>query len=234
MMNQAQALHHLQTVDLAIEENQTHLADLEKQLGKNDRVIAAEQELQQAEDVLAPWRTAAADLELAIKSLGEKSAAAENRLYSGMVSNPKELQDLQEEIASLKRRRAKQEDNLLEAMIALESGQETYQKAAQKLSAAKEAWQHEQADGIAEINRIKQALVDLQEQRSRAAAKVTAESMTVYDSRRAGKRGHVVAELRDGMCATCGVGQTTTVIQQVRQGRDLVPCANCGRILVLL
>ncbi len=232
-MNQAQALYHLQSIDLAISEHQARLADLEEQLGKNDCVIAAEQALQQAVDALTPWRTATTDLELAIKSLGEKAAAAEKRLYGGTVTNPKVLQDLQEEIASLKRRRAKQEDDLLEAMIALETGQETYDQADQNLSTAKEAWQHEQADGIAEQNRLQQALAELQPQREAALPDLTAESLAVYESQRASKRGHVAAELRDGMCATCGVGQTTTLIQQVRQGRDLVPCANCGRILVL-
>ena len=232
-MNQAQALYHLQTIDLTINEHQSRLAEIERLLGENAHVLAREQALRQAEEALAPWRAKVTDLELEIKTLNEKITTTEHQLYGGTITNPKELQDLQEESASLKRRRARLEDELLEAMIEVENGQAACLAARQDLEAVQAAWHAEQAERIDEREALRQALAELQARRQAALKDVSPEALSVYSALRASKHGYVVAELTDATCSRCGFGQTSTLVQQVRQGRTLVHCANCGRILVL-
>ena len=55
-------------------------------------------------------------LEGDIDSLTRKAKAEEGRLYDGSVANPKELEAIQHEVASLRGRRSRLEDNLLELM----------------------------------------------------------------------------------------------------------------------
>ncbi len=233
-MNQAQALYHLQTLDLAIAERRARLAEVESQLGVDEQVRAAEQTLTAAQAALTPWRNRVRDLELEIKSLGEKAATVEKRLYSGAISNPKELQDMQEEIASLRRRRAKLEDDLLEAMIAVENGQAACDEAARHVEWAQSAWSSEQQDLHREHAQLQQALADLRAQREAALCNISSESLTEYNALRPRKQGQAVAELVENTCKRCGVSQTSIKVQQVRQGHTLVHCDNCGRILVLL
>jgi predicted nucleic acid-binding Zn-ribbon protein len=45
------------------------------------------------------------------------------------------------------------------------------------------------------------------------------------------KGGHPVALLQGNSCAACNIEQTSITIQQVWQGKTLVYCASCGRIL---
>lgn len=233
-MNQAQALYHLQAIDLTISERQSRLASVERALGDDKPVIAAEQALQQAEKTLAPWRQRVRDLELEIKSLVEKATAAERQLYSGSISNPKVLQDRQDELASLKRRRAKLEDDLLEAMIEVENAQAALGEAQENLEQVRSAWEKDQSDLAREQQSLREALEELKAQREAALQHVSPESLAAYDSLRASKRGQAVAQLTGNACKSCGVSQTTATIQQVRQGRELIFCSNCGRILVLL
>ncbi len=233
-MNQARALYHLQTIDLNIGSGQARLAEIEAILGQNPAVVAAEQSLQQAYEALAPWKTRVRDLELEIKSLGSKSTAVEQRLYSGSVSNPKELQDMQEEIASLKRRRSKLEDDLLEAMIEVETAQANVDHASTDLEETRAVWETEQSDLLQERNDLRNSLETQREQRINAIQDITEETLAVYRKLHKSKRGIVVSPLVNNSCKFCGVGQTTTFVQQVRQGHNLVYCDNCGRILVLI
>lgn len=233
-MNQAQALYQLQKFDQDISQRKSRLAEIEALLGEDTRVRAAGQTLAQAETDLAPWRAQAADLDLEIRSVTAKAEAVEQRLYSGAVSNPKELQDMQEEIASLKRRRARLEDDLLEAMIAVETGQQTLDEARADLEQTTAQWERDQHDLLAEQAALEQQIAAQREQRAALKTEIAPQNLEIYKRLFRTRQGQVVAPLQDSNCQTCGVGQTTKTVQEVRQARELVTCENCGRILVIL
>jgi uncharacterized protein len=62
---------------------------------------------------------------------------SEASLYGGKIRNPKELQDLQVEIAALKRRTATLEDEQLEAMLAVEDAETQLTEANKNLNEVK-------------------------------------------------------------------------------------------------
>jgi predicted nucleic acid-binding Zn-ribbon protein len=55
-----------------------------------------------AQKTLTPLQSRARNLELEIQSTSEKIRLTDQQLYSGKVRNPKELQEMQQEIQSLK------------------------------------------------------------------------------------------------------------------------------------
>ncbi|NPV67947.1 MAG: hypothetical protein HPY64_12445 [Anaerolineae bacterium] len=232
-MNQAQALYQLQNIDLSISEYKARLAEIERLLAEHTRVPAAEQTLHQAEEALTSSRVRVRDLELELKGLASKSAATEETLYSGRVTNPKELQDLQEEVASLRRRHNRLEDSLLEAMIETESAQERFQQAAADLAEARAEADASRQALTAEFEQIQQALEPLRQQRSELLRLIDAANLELYKKLYSNKHGQAVAPVEDGACRACGVSQTSATVQLVRQGYKLVRCNNCGRILVM-
>ncbi len=232
-MNQAQALHQLQTVDLAISEHRSQLADVQARIGDRSTLELATNALQQAKARLAPWQRQANDLEFQIKGLVSKLTETEQRLYSGTVKNPKELQDLQEEAASLKRRRSGLEDQLLDVMLEIEAGQAACDEATRHLERIQMEWDTSQGEYRRQQDVLEHILDGLEEQRASALQTVDADSLATYRRLLHGKRGYVVAPLIDNLCKACGSTQTSTIVQQVRLGRGLVYCVNCGRILVL-
>ncbi|HEU4488534.1 MAG TPA: hypothetical protein VFS38_04545, partial [Actinomycetota bacterium] len=66
-------------------------------------------------------------LESEISSLEQKLQREQERLYSGQVSNPRELAGLQAEVEMLIRRRGALEDELLEVMVARDAAASTLQ-----------------------------------------------------------------------------------------------------------
>lgn len=232
-MNQAQALRQLQTIDHSISEHKSRLKEIELLLADNVAVKESNAARAEAEDALSPWRVKVRDLELEIKSITTKTGGVEQRLYSGTVTNPKEMQDMQEELASLRRRKSTLEDQLLESMIEVESHQEALDDATVTLAAVRSEWEDSQSDLVSERATRQQQLDELLENRDEAASLVEPDNLKIYSKLMRNRRGVAVAELDGQTCVTCGVGQTTTTVQQVRQARQLVYCANCGRILVL-
>lgn len=232
-MNQAQALYQLQTIDLRIGEHKARLVEIERLLGEDTRVSAAEQTMHQAEAALAALRVRGRNLELELKDIASKSAATEETLYSGRITNPKELQDLQEEVASLKRRHSKLEDSLLEVMIESETAQQRLEQATNELARICTETDAARERLIAERTRLEQALEPLRQQRAEILRQIDAGSLELYKRLYSSKHGQVVSPLEEGACRVCGVSQTSATVQLVRQGHELVRCNNCGRILVM-
>ena len=232
-MKQSQALYQLQKVDLAIGEHQARLAEINLLLGDDSTLQAAVQTLDSAQAALKPWTVRAHDLDLEIKTLDAKLKAVDERLYSGQIGNPKELQDMQDEVAALKRRRVALEDDLLEAMIEVEQHQARGEEAASQLADLQDDQQSEQVDLRREQATLTAALADLERQRETALKIVDPASLQAYDGLRATKHGQAVAPLvDDNMCKACGITQTLMIAKQVRAGQNLVYCNGCGRILV--
>ena len=232
MPNQAGLLYHLQSVDLEIARRRARLKAIETQLNHDETIAQATQTLDQAEQALKPWQTRTRELELENKTISEKIAAAENDLYGGRISSPKALQDIQAEIEALKRRQSQLEDELLEAMVEVESAQTAVSKAKQALSDARGALASQQVELIAEQKHLLEVeLPQIEADRAAEASHIAPDSLATYEKLRPKLRGQAVALLREDVCSACGVGQTSTVEQQVHLGRVLAFCASCGRIL---
>src|SRR3990172_8012214 len=112
-------LLELQELDSATD----RLEHRREQLETGEELSAARKELEVAESQLGELRLASDSvdapsrrLESEIESFGAKLAAEEKRMYDGTIVNTKELEALQHEISSLKERRSRAEDELLEQM----------------------------------------------------------------------------------------------------------------------
>src|SRR5258707_1847009 len=231
LVRQASLLYPLQTIDLAIAQRQGRLKEIETVLGQSDGVNQAKRGLESAEQALAPWQTRVRNLDLEIKSVAQKAQTTEQTLYSGRISNPKEMSDMQNEIGSLKKRQSQLEDELLEAMLHVEESQKSVADAQFSLKSAQAAWAGSQTDLLAEKQRLEAELTKFKTQRQQAAAGIDKDAPAKYEALRPKKSGQAVALINGDSCSVCGVEQTSQVAQQVRMGNQLVYCASCGRIL---
>ncbi len=230
-MSQATLLYRLQAIDLGIAQRHARLQEIETILVQDVTVARARQQFEAADAALKPWQTRSRDLDLEIKSIAQKIQQTDRSLYSGKITNPKELQEMQEDIASLKRRQSRLEDDLLEAMMKTEEGQASLVEAQRLLNEAQAAWAGSQVDLLDEKQRLDKEVADLQVQRQKAASGTDPDSLSKYEALRPKKRGQAVALLKGESCVICGVEQTSRIAQQVRQGTQLIYCESCGRIL---
>ena len=116
-------LFQLQKLDTEIDEKKKRLGDVLKAQKEPASLQKKRQRAETAVETLQKWQTKHQDLTLEVGSVTTKAKNSENRLYSGKVTNPKELSDLQQEIESLGRRKAALEDEVLEALVMIEDAQ---------------------------------------------------------------------------------------------------------------
>jgi hypothetical protein len=232
-MSTGEDLHHLQQLDSEWDARQRRLVDIEAAL-KDDRALReARRTLETAEKRAQKWYIKQRDLELEIQSLSDKMSRSEKRLYGGKVKNPKELADLQAEIASLKRRRQGLEDMLLEAMIEREEAEEARDEADAALEKTASTWSTRQAELKTEREELGQRLGKIQQEREAVVPRIESVLIATYESLREQKGGQAVTLVRDDVCTGCGVAISPSAEWRLRQG-EVCHCDTCRRILVLV
>jgi predicted nucleic acid-binding Zn-ribbon protein len=225
-------LLELQDTDSIIDRLTKRLAEIKASRRETAELIAARQARHAAEQLAAQRRAARQNLELTHAGLGDKVQQAEARLYSGLVKNPKELLDLQNDIGSLKRQKANAYEQLFESMVGLEEAETALQQRTDELTRIEADWQHSQSDLIAEQAQLEADLATQQRDQAAARAALAAPDLALYDQLRRRKAGLAVVELKGQLCGGCGVRVTASVVQQINQGDQFARCGNCERILV--
>lgn len=231
MSSRAAALYALQEIDLEMAARRRRLAEVQAALGESLAVRQARAEVAAAQAELHRWQTRQRDLELEVASLAGKLAETEALLYSGRIRNPKELSDLQAELAALGRYRQAREDELLEAMLNVEEQMEALAAARRRLAEVEATTATDQANLRAEAAQIEARLKTLADERELHLMGINAADLAVYEALRERKHGQAVARIEDGACSACGDALPSSRLQQARQSEDLVTCANCERIL---
>jgi predicted nucleic acid-binding Zn-ribbon protein len=230
-MNQAFHLARLQKVDLQIDHLNTRLKEIDRLLKENSTVREAEKSVSDAESEVTKWHRLLKNAEDEVEAQRIKIETNESSLYGGKIHNPKELQDLQNDIASLKRHLSSLEDEQLNAMLALEDREAVLKKAAGNLNAVQAQFISQNADLAGERAKINENLQRLLGEREAVLKPLTEESIAIYRHLREQKRGIAVALAEDGACTACGSELRPEEMQSARSPNTIVYCASCGRIL---
>ncbi len=163
-----------------------------------------------------------------------KVTEIERRMYSGVVSAPRELQAMQADVESLRRRRSTLEDEVLEAMAerepldaevaGLDDERERLDQEGARLRAAV-------AEAQAEIDA---ELKTEEAERAEAAARLPTDLVERYERLRSRLDGIGAAPLVGGRCGGCHLSLPATEIDRIRREPPdaLITCDQCGRILV--
>jgi predicted nucleic acid-binding Zn-ribbon protein len=158
----------------------------------------------------------------------------QQRLDSGSVTNPKDLERLQHELVSLDRRISELEDTELDVMEQLESAQAqlTEDRTTLEDLDARTAGLVEARDRrVAGLREQGSALV---RERAQAVTGMPADLLGLYEKLREQKGGVGAALLRARRCEGCSLelnsGDLATIGKQPVD--EVVRCEECGRILV--
>lgn len=229
-MGQLQLLYRLQQTDTEIREKKARLAEV-MALQKETAVLkSARLRAENATAELDRWQTILTDLNLELGSVNNKTNSSNQRLYSGKVTNPKELTDLQKEIAALGRRHAELEEEVLEAMIMVEDGEAEQETAVAELKIVEAKWQKDQTSLRAEQNDLALHLHDLIIARKGQVEPIDPKLIAEYDNMMRRKNGLAVVGIKLGRCQGCHLSISSHKINQVAQG-EMAYCGGCGRLL---
>jgi predicted nucleic acid-binding Zn-ribbon protein len=173
-------------------------------------------------------------LEDEVAAYEDKASGADTALYGGAVTNPRELQALQDEVSSLRRRIRQLEDRVIELMEQLEpldaEGDRLSTERAdadRRLTAGTATLRTAEADIDAELERVLAA-------REKAASTVPEPLLAEYEQLRSRLRGVGVSRLTNGQCGGCHLRLSAVELDRIRKGPPdaIVHCEECGRLLV--
>lgn len=230
-MSQALNLFQLQKIDTRRDQVHNRLSEIEKALLSNPELFAAQAAFTEADQHTSQVRRVLKAAEEAVQAQQIRIEQEEASLYSGRIRNPKELQDLQNEIAALKRYLRTLEDNQLEAMLIQEQAEKDLAQAASLLKIAEGKSVSMFATLHGEQDLLLKELRRLDTERTAATASIPPNQLAIYERLRLQRRGVAVAGVEDSSCLACGSSLTQAEWQAARAPGRLGLCPSCGRIL---
>ncbi|MFC1953273.1 zinc ribbon domain-containing protein [Chloroflexota bacterium] len=216
---------------MELESNEQDFKRISSQIGESEAVIETQQALAEADNVLEEIVQVQHTVEWDIEDISSKLATEEEKLYSGRVSNPKELTDLQNEANLLKTRQAQLEEKVLEIMEQVELATSNHAALESELKKLVSEWRKQQKELTAELKRLKGVISNQKERRQILVAEIDTQAVEIYQGLKK-QKGTAVAQVEQGLCRGCRIVLPVNEFREARTG-NMVRCGSCGRILFL-
>lgn len=182
------------------------------------------------DDLSLEQRKADADVE----QVKARRARDQQRMEAGLVTNPKDLERMQNELVSLERRIASLEDTELEIMERLEAAQGRLTAAESRLAEMDAETQTLAAERDAAWAELDAELEAAAAERGPLVEDLPADLLALYDKLRQKQGGIGAAELRRRECGGCRLTLDNAELAVIKAASvdTVVRCEECSRILV--
>ena len=231
MANSIFHLFQLQKIDLRIDVLDKRQKEILAIRNDNSARKILENKLEEINKSLTTHKKIYSDLDDKVNTKRLKIEQSESSLYGGTIKNPKELQDLQLEIQSLKQTITNLEDDQLQKLDDLDLVEKDkndllgqIENLDAKLSKVYSAFSVEE-------NEMNSELVKLENERKAVVSQISADLIKTYDDLKKSKKGIALAAVEDGCCTACGSTLTPAECQSAKSPSRITNCPSCGRIL---
>lgn len=227
----------LQAVDSTLHTLRHQRANLPEQAQLVDLVAEREPVQNRARDaqiVVEDLTVVLAKAETDVEQVKARRDRDQQRLDSGAVSNPKDLERLQNELGSLARRVEVLEEEQLEVMEQMEAAQASLQEVSEELSVINARGRELIAARDERGAQIDAEIASIEPARAAELTGVPAALLNLYDRLRDAKGGIGAAELRRRQCNGCMLTLDNAELSEIKAKPvdEVVQCNECDRILV--
>jgi uncharacterized protein len=169
-----------------------------------------------------------------VENVKARRVRDEERLGSGAITNPKDLESLQHELGALERRISTLEDEELEVMERLEEAQKRQSVVTADLDAIKTELEQVTAARDSAVETIDAEIKTVTAEREDVVAQVPEDLLALYDKVRAQYGGLAAAALRARRCEGCRLEINGADLREIAAKPDdeVLRCPECSRILV--
>ncbi|MEU9758632.1 C4-type zinc ribbon domain-containing protein [Streptomyces sp. NPDC047987] len=225
----------------ALDVRLSQLAHRRKSLPEHAEIESLTSDLAQLRDLLIASQTEESDTareqtkaEQDVDQVRQRAARDQQRLDSGAVTSPKDLESLQREITSLAKRQGDLEDVVLEVMERREAAQERVAELSDRVSAVQAKADDATARRDAATKELDEEAAAVAKEREVIAASVPADLLKLYDKLREQQGGIGAARLYQRRCEGCRLELNITEINEMKAASadTVLRCENCRRILV--
>ncbi|MEV8536541.1 C4-type zinc ribbon domain-containing protein [Streptomyces sp. NPDC051211] len=225
----------------ALDTRLSQLAHKRKSLPEHAELDSLTKDLLQQRDLLVAAQTEESDTareqtkaEQDVDQVRQRAARDQQRLDSGAVTSPKDLENLQREVVSLAKRQGDLEDVVLEVMERRESAQERVAELTERVSALQAKADDATARRDAATAELDAEAASITKDREIVVGSIPADLIALYEKIRAKQGGVGAAKLYQKRCLGCQLELDLSEINEVKSAakNKVVRHENCGRILV--
>jgi len=224
-------LYRLQQVDSQLDKINLRLDEINEILGDDESLQAALTHMETAKLSRIEAEKELRFVEEEVRAQQIKIEQNQSRLYSGKVTNPKELQDLQAEAEAFKRQLSVLEDTQIEKMLSLEASQSHENEASKALDIVQVDRKSEHGDLAKEQSTLIGENKQLENEQEAATTGISDEDLRFYNKTRESKNGLAVVKITDKSCSACGNQLSQALAQAARSPDEINRCSTCKRIL---
>jgi predicted nucleic acid-binding Zn-ribbon protein len=203
---------------------------VESLLAVNPNVVAAEEALAGARGAQQAIQLRLRDSDRDREAHRTKLRTREKELMSGRIRNPTELLQLSDEVQHMKASFAQEEEAELVLMEEGELAEATVREAAEHLEEARARHAGDEPGLRRDLEGWQAELAAVKSDSDAIWAQLPTSAQNAYLRVRAHPP---VAEVDHNQCLACRVTVTSSGMQMLRKGEEIVHCDNCGRILVI-
>ncbi len=233
LMSQSFTLYRLQEIDSKIDSANLRLDQIITLLNDQSALSDIKKQVKITSQTLQEARKALQLAENNVRDQQIKIQQSEAILYSGKVTNPKELQDISSELNALKRYYIVLQDRQLDTMIIMEEAENEHNSALNQMGSIQNSLTAEHKVLEIEQKSLEKDLTRLETERLAAVKSINADDLKFYNQLRNQKNGVAVAKVTGRNCMACGTTLTAALVQTAHSPNKLTRCSTCGRILYI-
>ncbi len=230
-MGRSKTLYQIQQYNTQIDDSSSRIRDINAILIDNDLLVKAQKIRTDAEAVLLEKKKVLTSAETIVGDHSLKIDQNQKKLYSGLVTNPKELEDLQLESESLNKYLSVLEERQLEAMLDMEEAQKVFDATSVELTSIQTNMDAEHANLLSEKEGLEIFISDINAQKESYLSSTEIPDFPTYEAIRKSSGGIAVTLMISNSCSSCGANIPSAIAQEARSPTKLAFCPTCKRIL---
>ncbi len=211
--------------------------ELRDEIERVESLLASDPDVAHAEAALAEARERQQSIVLRLRESDREREthrtrirSREKELMSGRIRNPTELMQLNQEVDHLKANFAEEEEAELRLMEEGELADQAVVEASERLQDARSRSASDEPALRRDLESWQAELATVKADGEAAWAQIAPAAQNAYLRVRVHPP---VAEVARNQCLVCHVTVTSSGMQALRKGEEIVQCDNCGRILVI-
>ncbi|HEY8801779.1 MAG TPA: C4-type zinc ribbon domain-containing protein [Candidatus Dormibacteraeota bacterium] len=158
-----------------------------------------------------------------------KLRSREKELMSGRIRSPSELMQMSEEVSHMKARFVEEEEAEMQLMEDADTADQALREAISTLEDGRRRSAAEEPGLRQDLAGWGTELAEVEAERDSVWEQVPPAAQAAYSRMRMYPR---VAQVVNNQCSACRVTVTSSGMQMLRKGDEIVHCEHCGRILV--
>jgi predicted nucleic acid-binding Zn-ribbon protein len=234
MIEAMERLYKLQKVDSAIAELRGDLEALSDGTPEREALDAATAELESRRGALTRHESQHRSKDLDLGTTEAKRAECMTKAYGGVVSNPKELANLELEIEALGRTNDRLEEEIIELLDQIDEDTAAVEEQEKLAAECQEAHTRVTEHFRSESARLGELIRGLDAKREQAVPEIEDRLLRKYDELRAKNANLAVSEVIEGVCTGCNVLVPSVKVKRLTDTGGEAFCDNCRRYLYLL